>query len=384
MKDVRAGQHGGVVPGLVLEPDGSRLDSRPQLRDESDRGGAGDEHRGRDEHGERRPVPAGLGLAGLLCGHLGHLGVLRRRITEAVEHSSRDAQHRPAGQDGAGDEHAHHPGQSVRPGAVIDVGLAEEGGEWRQVGQPEGGLVELVAYALGRDDLEAAPAVQPGLVDRSEPVQHDPGAQEQGRLDQAVTDHVDGGAGQAERREQADADQEHARVADGGEGQQPLDVPLAEAEQRAHHGRQHAQGQEHVRNRGPVPERLAEHRPVDPGDPVQAEFHHHAGEQHADRRRRHRVRVREPEMERHDGTLDQQARDDQQERYRHQPVGRVTADVHADLGHVERPGAGVDQADAAQHQVGAHAVGDGEGERALDRPAFFRAVGGQRVGRHAH
>jgi hypothetical protein len=86
----------------------------------------------------------------------------------------------------------------------------------------------------------AAPAVQPGLVDRAQPVQDDPDAQEQGRLDQAVADHVNGRAGQAERCEKRDAGQEHARVADGGERQQPLDMPFAEAEQPADHGRQHA------------------------------------------------------------------------------------------------------------------------------------------------
>ena len=109
-----------------------------------------------------------------------------------------------------------------------------------------------------------AAAVQPGLVDRAEPVQHDPGAQEQGGLDQPVADDVDGGAGQAERGQQRDADQEHAGVADRGERQQPLDVPLAEAEQRPGHGGQQAEGQEDVADGGPVrraPGRTSTSRP---------------------------------------------------------------------------------------------------------------------------
>ncbi len=66
------------------------------------------------------------------------------------------------------------------------------------------------------------------------------------------------------------------------------------------------------------------------------------------------------------------------------PSGRVAGEVPADLRHVERPGAPVDQGDARQRQVGAHAVADGEVDRALDRPAFLRPVSGQGVGRHAH
>src|SRR2546429_4588230 len=56
--------------------------------------------------------------------------------------------------------------------------------------------------------FRSAPAVQPGLVDRAETMQHHPGTQEQSRLDQAVADHVDSDAGQAERREQGDAGQD--------------------------------------------------------------------------------------------------------------------------------------------------------------------------------
>jgi hypothetical protein len=102
-----------------------------------------------------------------------------------------------------------------------------------------------------------------------------------------------------------------------------LDVPLAEAEQRPGHGGQHAQGEEHVRDRAPVIEGLAERRPVHAGDPVHAEFHHPAGEQHADRGGRDRVRVRQPEVERHDRALDQQAGDDQQEGHHDEPVRRM-------------------------------------------------------------
>jgi hypothetical protein len=215
-------------------------------------------------------------------------------------------------------------------------------------------------------------------------VQHDPDAQEQGRLQQGVAGHVHGRSGQPERGEQRDAGQEHSRVADRGEGQQPLDVTLAETEQRAHDGGEQPEGQERGGDDGPVPERLAEHRPVHPRDAVEPEFHHDAGEQHADRGRGHRVGVGEPEVERHDRALDQQAGDDQHERHHHEAVRPVPRDVLADLGHVQRAGAAVDQRDTGQRQVGAHAVGDREVQCALERTAFLRPVGGQCVGRDAH
>ena len=99
---------------------------------------------------------------------------------------------------------------------------------------------------------------------------------------------------------------------------------------------------------------------------------------------RDRVRVGQPEMEGHDRALDQEARDDEDEGDHDQPVGPGPGDVPADLGHVQRAGAPVDEGDARQRQVSADAVGDGEVQRALERPAFFRPVGGQGIGRHAH
>ena len=76
----------------------------PELRDQPDGDGRGDEHGRRDDHGERGPLLARFRLAGLLGGHLGHLRVLAGRVAEAVEHAARDPQHGTAGQDGAGDE----------------------------------------------------------------------------------------------------------------------------------------------------------------------------------------------------------------------------------------------------------------------------------------
>ena len=86
---------------------------------------------------------------------------------------------------------------------------------------------------------------------------------------------VDGRAGQPERGQQDEPARNMPAWLIGGEGQQPLDVPLPEAEQRADHRGEQAEGQEHGATIAvPVAERRAEHRPVDPGDAVQPELDH--------------------------------------------------------------------------------------------------------------
>jgi hypothetical protein len=115
-----------------------------------------------------------------------------------------------------------------------------------------------------------------------------------------VADQVPGGSGQRVRAQQAEADEEEAGVADRGVREQPLDVPL----QHAHHAAEQ-------RRRGPEDDQgrtdrggrdgAGETRQVRPGHRVHAEFHHHAGEQHADGCRCHGVRVRQPEVEGHRG-----------------------------------------------------------------------------------
>jgi hypothetical protein len=91
-----AGEHGGVVAGLVLEPDRCRLDDRTEPGDQAHGNGRGDQHRRRDDHGQRGALPARGGLAGLFGRHLGHPGILARRVTQTVEHAARDAQDRRA------------------------------------------------------------------------------------------------------------------------------------------------------------------------------------------------------------------------------------------------------------------------------------------------
>ena len=161
-------------------------------------------------------------------------------------------------------------------------------------------------------------------------------------------------------------------------------MPLTKAEQGAHDGGQQPEHLERGGYGAPMAEALAEDRPVDPRDAIQRELDHDAGEQYAYGCGRHCMRVGEPEVERNDGALDQQARDDQHERHHDEPVGPVPGDVRADLRHVQRASAPVDQGDARQRQVGPDAVGNREVQRALNRAALIGAVRGQRVGDHAH
>ena len=93
-----------------------------------------------------------------------------------------------------------------------------------------------------------------------------------------------------------------------------------------------------------------EDRPVDARDREQAELDHHAREEHAHRRRRDGVRVGEPEVERHDRRLDQEADEEQRQRDDHEPPAAAPRERAADLGEVERAGARVEERDPEQER----------------------------------
>ena len=339
-----AKKDGGVVSALVLEAHSGGLHGRPDMGQQPHRDGRRDEHGRGDDHGERRMLPALFGFALLLRGLFGHLRILARRVTEPVEDTSRHPEHGPADQDGADDEDGGDPGHPVRAAGFLDPALAEERAERREIGQPQGGEGE---HRTGDPQVTAA-AVQPCLVDRAQPVQDDADAEEQGGLHQTMAYDVDGGAGQPQGGQPAQADQEHSGVADGGKGQQALEVTFAEAEQGPHDGGQQPQSQECVSDGGPVTEGIAEHGPVHPGDAVQSQLHHHTGEEHADRCGSHGVRVGQPEVERHDRALDQQSHQDEDKGHHDEAIGFVTGDVPADLRHVEGTGPPVDETDTGQ------------------------------------
>jgi hypothetical protein len=89
-------------------------------------------------------------------------------------------------------------------------------------------------------------------------------------------------------------------------------------------------------------------------------------------------------VQRHDGRLGQEPEEQQHERDDHERVGVVAVERRADLRHVQRTGAGVQQCDGDEHRVAAEAVRDREVDRALDRRALLDPVGGERVRDGAH
>ena len=161
-------------------------------------------------------------------------------------------------------------------------------------------------------------------VDAAVAREDDARAQEERAFHQAVARDVDPETGERAGRHQAQRDQQRAAVRDRREREQPLEVALARAQQRADDGGGDAERQEHGPDGVHVrAEHAEERRPEHARDGVQPELHHDAGEQHAQRRRRDGVRVVEPEVERHDRALDEKSDGDQRERQRREGVGAV-------------------------------------------------------------
>jgi hypothetical protein len=132
------------------------------------------------------------------------------------------------------------------------------------------------------------------------------------------------------------------------------------------------------------PERAGEDGEVHARKAVDAELAHRPGEQQTGGRQGHRVGVGEPEVERNDRRLDEEAGGDQRERDDHQAVGRRPRQRLACLSQVERPGAPVEQRDPGQKQERPDDVGDREVERSLDRLGLVDLVAGERERGDAH
>ena len=131
-------------------------------------------------------------------------------------------------------------------------------------------------------------------------------------------------------------------------------------------------------------EGAGEHRPVDACDRVDAEVAHHAREQDADRCRRSRVRVREPEVKRDRRRLDQEPDDQEDKRRDEQAVGFFAGKRATDLSEIERARASVHERDAEEHQHRSDRIRDGEVERTLERAFVLHAVADERERGRAH
>ncbi len=131
-------------------------------------------------------------------------------------------------------------------------------------------------------------------------------------------------------------------------------------------------------------ERPGEHDPVQPGDGVEPELDHHPGEEDAHGHRSHGVGVGEPEVQGHGRRLGEKAHEEQHHGHDHEGIGVVGAERGADLGHVQRAGAGVEHAHGQEHGVARDAVGDGEVDRALNGRLLLDPVGGEGKRGRAH
>ncbi len=210
---------------------------------------------------------------------------------------------------GGQDHHERRHGRGTREGLVgadQDEELADEPGQPGQAGRGEdeepedrrvdGGPRRQAAHLGDR------PVVGP-LVDHAD-------QQEQGARDEAVVDHLEDRALEALLGEDEDAEGHEAHVADRRIGDQPFEVGLDERHDRAVDDRDEGQHDDDRR------ERLGGRREQghgEPDEPVGAELEQDRGKDHGARRRRLRVRVGEPGVEREHRDLDREGQEEREE-----------------------------------------------------------------------
>jgi hypothetical protein len=172
-----------------------------------------------------------------------------------------------------------------------------------------------------------------------------------------------GGVADAEAERHV-ADLPHARV-----GEHPPHVPLGEGHGRAgHHRRRSRPGEE-----GERPSRHdagADHEEQHAEERVGAHLAHHGGHEGRHRGRAVRVGVGQPAVEGEDGRLDREAHDDQGDGDRKDgpPVRREARDSTREVGHVQRPGEGVEVPDPEQVERGGDRPHEEVAERGEDAP----------------
>jgi hypothetical protein len=228
-------------------------------------------------------------------------------------------------------------------------------------------------------------AAQLGLADVPEPPLHDPDAGEQRRLRAAVGDHVHGDRADTGARQQAGTRQKQPDMADRYERQHALQVVLGVRHHRAEHRSRQARHDQHDPHRVRVRrDRAAEDPEHDPHDPEHAELAHRARQHDADRRRRDGVGVGEPEVERHDRRLHQEAAREERQRHHHEAVDVAVVEHVPGLRDVQRTRARVDQRDPDHRQERPDRVRHREVQRALQRRALVDVDPGERERRDAH
>ena len=204
--------------------------------------------------------------------------------------------------------------------------------QWRQAGtgdHPGQGQPRHPGHAVNQSAELAQVALLGGM-------QHRAGAQEQEALEagvgQAVVEH--GGHGQCRQRlhaigvedqGQADAHRDEADVFDRRIRQQPLHVVLHRAVEHAEQCGDEAHYQSH---HAPPPDRRMQQVEAHAQQAVDGRLQHHTAHHRRHRRRRRRVRLGQPDMQRHQAGLGAEAAQRQQEGGRG-PEGRQLLGAHA-------------------------------------------------------
>ena len=214
------------------------------------------------------------------------------------------------------DRQRRRRGQRRLAGRQVDEELAHEAVEGRQAG--DGGRADQKGRGGPRHALRQA--AEPVDLARVRRVQHRPGPQEEQPLEQRVVDHVEQAAGkpQGGDRDVVGAPPQDAHAEPQGDdadvlhaviGEQPLQVVLGQGEQHAEHPGEQPDGDQR-----PAPPRFGRaEEGQDPEQPVDAGLDHHAGHHGRHVRRRRRVRLRQPDVQRHESRLGPEADQRQEE-----------------------------------------------------------------------
>ena len=102
-----------------------------KVRNSKEHQGCEDKYCRRNDHRQRRPISAALGLTGFFRRLPCHLRIFAWRVTKPVKDPACDAKHRTTDQDGAEDHHDDDPRMTDVSGRVLDPSLSQEGSEGR-------------------------------------------------------------------------------------------------------------------------------------------------------------------------------------------------------------------------------------------------------------
>src|SRR3954463_1828980 len=187
----------------------------------------------REQGGRRAPhgggKAPGWGRFRFLVGFAAHRRCVLLAGAEAEEDSPAGSQDRGGGERSGEEDEQPEPVDPVRLRGGVDRGLPRE-----QRGRREAAEKERASREEDEEQpLPSRATVQLQLVDRTVPVQQRARADEESAFHEPMSDRVERRSGDTLRAEETKGADEDPHVAHGGEGEEPLQVPLREAEQGA-------------------------------------------------------------------------------------------------------------------------------------------------------